>query len=281
MSAKELEPTKNSDGTTTYHFNQDLPIPSYLLAMAVGNLAVKQVGKRTSIIAEPGEKFLDYYAKELEDLEDLLIRTETFLTPYSWGPYSILVLPPSFPFGGMENPLLTFASPTIIVGDKSQIFVATHEIAHSWTGNLVTGKDWSSLWLNEGFTTFEERKVSEQIHGRDFAMIASTLGNVSLWSDMQAFGLDHSFSALHPQLEGADPDDSFSTVCYEKGYQFIVYMESLFKSKEDFQKFLQSYLVKYDKKSVSYIDLKDTLESWVRANYEADFAEDLIKKIDW
>lgn len=139
--------------------------------MAVGNLAVKEVGPRASIISEPGENYLDFYANELKNVSGLLDMTEEYLTPYIWGKYSILVLPPSFPYGGMENPLLTFASPTILVGDGSLVFVATHEIAHSWTGNEVTCKDWSNMWLNEGFTVFEERKVSERIHGTEFALI--------------------------------------------------------------------------------------------------------------
>ena len=134
-----------------------------MLAIAVGNLAYQSTGKRTGVIAEPGPDALDKYAEELSGLETLLDETEAWLTPYIWGNYTILVLPASFPFGGMENPLLTFASPTIIVGDKSQVYVATHEIAHSWTGNDVTCRDWSNMWLNEGFTVFEERKVSGKL----------------------------------------------------------------------------------------------------------------------
>jgi leukotriene-A4 hydrolase len=123
-------------------------------------------------------------ASELESLPELLAKTEEYLTDYIWGNYTILVLPPSFPFGGMENPLLTFASPTIITGDKSQVYVATHEIAHSWTGNEVTCENWSNMWLNEGFTTFEERKVSAQIHGKDFSLVNAYLGNISMYQDM-------------------------------------------------------------------------------------------------
>jgi len=161
MSANETDPVKNPDTkTTTYNFKNSIKMPSYLLALAVGNLAYKATGPRTGVIAEPGPDALDRYVKELEDLETFLDTTEKLLTPYIWGTYTVLVLPASFPYGGMENPLLTFASPTIIVGDKSQVYVATHEIAHSWTGNEVTCKDWSNMWLNEGFTVFEERKVS-------------------------------------------------------------------------------------------------------------------------
>jgi leukotriene-A4 hydrolase len=144
--------------------------------------------------------------------------TEEYLTKYIWSNYAVLVLPPSFPYGGMENPLLTFASPTIIVGDGSQVYVATHEIAHSWTGNEVTCKDWSNMWMNEGFTVFEERKVSERVHGTEFYKIEAQLGNVSLWEDMNGFGLTNNFSSLYPILTQSSPDDSFSEVPYEKGF---------------------------------------------------------------
>jgi leukotriene-A4 hydrolase len=242
MSANETEPTNNTDGTITYHFNNEIKMPSYLVAIAVGNLRVKNVGPRANVIAEPGAKYLDFYANELKNLSGLLNMTEEYLTPYIWGNYSLLVLPPSFPYGGMENPLLTFASPTIIVGDGSQVYVATHEIAHSWTGNELTCKDWSNMWMNEGFTVFEERKVSERVHGTEFALIEAQLGNVSLWDDMTSFGLDNSFSSLYPNLTDASPDDSFSEVPYEKGFQFITYMESLFDSKLDFENLLRYYI---------------------------------------
>lgn len=216
MSANETEQTNNTDGTITYHFNNQIKMPSYLVAIAVGNLAVKKAGDRATIIAEPGP--LDDYAKELYNVSGLLNMTEEYLTPYIWGTYSILVLPPSFPYGGMENPLLTFASPTIIVGDGSQVYVATHEIAHSWTGNEVTCKDWSNMWMNEGFTVFEERKVSELVHGEEFARIEGQLGNVSLWEDINGFGQTNNFSSLYPNLTDSSPDDSFSEVPYEKGF---------------------------------------------------------------
>lgn len=228
MSANETAPVNNTDNTTTYYFQNNIKMPSYLVAIAVGNLAVAPAGSRAKIIAEPGPDALDFYANELYNTTGLLNMTEEYLTPYIWGSYSILVLPPSFPYGGMENPLLTFASPTIIVGDGSQVYVATHEIAHSWTGNEVTCKDWSNMWLNEGFTVFEERKVSERVHGTEFAKIEAQLGNVSLWDDMNSFGLANNFSSLYPILTDSSPDDSFSEVPYEKGFQFLTYLESLF-----------------------------------------------------
>ena len=267
MSAHEYDNVTNKDTTITYRFHQDIKVPSYLLALAVGNLAVTVVGPRASVIAEPGVDYLDFYAHELRNLSGLLDMTEEYLTPYIWGNYSVLVLPPSFPYGGMENPLLTFASPTIIVGDGSQVYVATHEIAHSWTGNEVTCKDWSNMWLNEGFTVFEERKVSERVHGSEFALIEAQLGNVSLWGDMESFGLTNNFSSLYPILTDASPDDSFSEVPYEKGFQFLTFLESLFKSNDDFEDLIRVYINSHSQQSVTYIDFKNTLILWVNANY--------------
>jgi leukotriene-A4 hydrolase len=155
----------NETGVSAYNathnvagFHAAIPIPSYLMAIAVGDLVYRSLGRRVGVITEPSQ--IDFVANELAEMELLLDTTEAYIGPYIWGNYTILVLPPSFPMGGMENPLLTFASPTIIVGDKSQVYVATHEMAHSWTGNTITCRNWESFWLNEGFTVFLERKVS-------------------------------------------------------------------------------------------------------------------------
>lgn len=145
-----------------------IPIPSYLLAIVIGNLKSQKIDERTSVITEPDN--IVNYSAILRSLGNVLNQTEAYVRfPYVWGTYTIVVLPPSFPVGGMENPLLTFASPTVMVPDGSQIYVVTHEIAHSWTGNLVTCQDWSNLWLNEGFTTFIERRVSKIVNSEDFS----------------------------------------------------------------------------------------------------------------
>ena len=171
----------------------------------------------------------------------MLDTAENYLTPYIWGNYTILVLPPSFPMGGMENILLTFASPTIITGDKSQVDVATHEIAHSWTGNDVTCENWSNMWLNEGFTVFEERKVSAQLHGVDFSKVAAFLGNISMVGDMQDYGMDSNYSSLYPIVGDNLPDDAFSEIPYEKGFQLLYYMESLI-GEEKMQTLLREWI---------------------------------------
>lgn len=199
---------------------------------------------------------------------------------YIWGNYTIIVLPPSFPMGGMENPLLTFASPTIIVGDKSQVYVATHEIAHSWTGNEVTTRDWENFWLNEGFTVFTERKVSGKLYGEDFAQVEALLGNSSLWSDMIGFGLDSSFASIHPVLDGSNPDDSFSELPYEKGFQFLYYIQSVIGD-EAMQAFLNHYIRVNHLTSITTVELRRTWEDWVQDNYAQSEVNKILSSINW
>ena len=226
MSANKTAEIKDmGNGYSKSTFACSIPIPSYLIAIAVGDLEYKSLGDRVGVITEPSD--MDKVAAELEDMGDLLDEVEQYMGPYIWGNYTIIVLPPSFPMGGMENPLLTFASPTIIVGDKSQVYVATHEMAHSWTGNEVTCANWVDLWLNEGFTVFIERHVSGQIHGEDFSKVAAQLGATSMWQDMENYGLDNTYASLHPVLNGDNPDNSFSEVPYEKGFQLLYFMESI------------------------------------------------------
>jgi len=154
-------------------------------------------------------------------------------------------LPPSFPMGGMENPLLTFASPTIITSDKSQVYVATHEIAHSWTGNDVTCENWSNLWLNEGFTVFEERKVSAQIHDVDFSKVNAYIGNISMYNDMLEYGLNNTYASLYPVVGDDKPDNSFSEIPYEKGFQLLYYLEQELLGETDFQEMLQQWITNH------------------------------------
>ena len=235
MSANGTAIEDASDGTKNFFFECTIPIPTYLIAMAVGDIEYRSLGERVGVITEPGD--LDRVAAELEDMGDLLDAVEAYMGPYIWGNYTIIVLPPNYPFGGMENVLLTFMSPTVIVGDKSQVYVATHEMAHSWTGNDVTCENWESFWLNEGFTVFIERHISAERYGEDFSMVSALLGNTSMYQDQVNYGLDNSYSSLHPVLKGMNPDPSFSEVPYEKGYQLLYYMQSLI-SKPQMQNFL-------------------------------------------
>lgn len=186
------------------------------MAIAIGDIETKSTGYRTNVMTEPS--FMPEAYAALDEMGLYLNKTEAYLTPYIWGTYSILVLPPSFPMGGMENPLLTFASPTIIDANKTQVYVATHEMAHSWTGNTVTCRNWEHFWLNEGFTVFVERIVSGQLYGNDFAYVEAQLGNSSLWDSILHYNDTPTYASIHPVLKGGNPDNSFSEVPYEKGF---------------------------------------------------------------
>jgi leukotriene-A4 hydrolase len=267
-----------NEGKKVYSFSNTIRMPNYLIALAVGDLEYRSLGNRVGVITEPEQ--MDAVAWELESLEELLDKAEGYLTNYIWGNYSILILPPSFPFGGMENPLLTFASPTIIAGDRSQVYVATHEIAHSWTGNDVTCKNWEHFWLNEGFTVFEERKVSAMIHGEEFAKVEALLGNYSMFTDMQNYGLNNVYSSLHPTLKGDNPDNAFSTVPYEKGFQLLTYLES-FIGEELFQTFLRGYIIEYSQDSVFSEDFRSSWEDFVEDHFNATETNRILGSINW
>ena len=187
------------NGYRVYDFDCQIPIPSYLIAIAIGDIQYTSTGDRTGVMTEPSQ--MDAVYDCLEDMSSMLDAVEAYMGDYIWGNYTILVLPPSFPMGGMENPLLTFASPTVITADKSQVYVAIHEMAHSWTGNEVTCENWENFWLNEGFTVFVERHVSATMYGVDFASVAALLGNTSMYQSMedQELGLRDTFSTSGPQ----------------------------------------------------------------------------------
>jgi len=180
MSAVKQTVSAYNDTWSQSVFSTPVKIPSYLIAIAVGDLEKKSIATTPTpigVITEPG--FMTAVETEFADLEKWFtsVASQYPSTPYPWPNYDILVLPPSFPMGGMENPMLTFVSPTVIVGDKSQVYVAAHEMAHSWTGNTVTCADWANFWLNEGFTVFAERRASTAIEGLDFTKVSSYIGN--------------------------------------------------------------------------------------------------------
>lgn len=210
---------------TIFSFRMDIPIPSYLFTIVAGNVVERSLGQRTGVISEP--TYIDKYAEELSDLELYLDTLENYTIPYVWGSYKIVIMPPSFPFGGMENPLVTFASPSIITGDKSGVAVAIHEIAHSWTGNLVTCKNWRNLWINEGLTVYLERQTDMMLFGEDYYLVDATVGNDTMVDDMIGYGMTSNYTSLHPYTMGTNPDDSFSNIPYEKGFQFMAFLESL------------------------------------------------------
>ncbi|SPE42233.1 Aminopeptidase N [Candidatus Sulfopaludibacter sp. SbA3] len=217
-------------------FRMEQPIPSYLIALAVGDLAFRELGPRSGVYAEPS--LVDAAAHEFADTEAMIGAVEEMYGPYRWGRYDLLVLPPSFPFGGMENPRLTFTTPTILAGDRSLVSLVAHELAHSWSGNLVTNATWSDFWLNEGFTVYVERRILEKVYGTARAEMEAVLGRREL--DREMAGLPEADRVLHIDLNGRDPDDGCTLVPYEKGALLLRTMEHTV-GRERFDAFLHAY----------------------------------------
>jgi aminopeptidase N len=217
MSAERLTPNGEpaGPGQHSYRFRMDHNVPPYLISLAVGDLAFRSLGARTGVYTEPA--MLDRSARELSDTEKMVDVAEKLYGPYRWGRYDILVLPPSFPFGGMENPTLTFATPTIITGDKSNVDVIAHELAHSWSGNLVTNATWSDSWLNEGFTVYFENRIDEAVYGKARAATLADLSWDDLQRDIKAAGGP---TAPGTRLHG-DPEGAYGEMDYNKGSTFL------------------------------------------------------------
>lgn len=252
MSA-ENDPQAPRDGD--YSFKMSNPIPSYLIALAVGDLAFKPLGKRTGVYAE--RPVIAKAAAEFTDTEKMVEATETLYGPYRWGRYDLLVLPPSFPFGGMENPRLTFATPTVLAGDKSLVSLVAHELAHSWSGNLVTNATWRDFWLNEGFTVYLERRILETVYGRPREEMEATLGLQAVEQEMKS--LEARDQILYVDLKGRNPDDGFTQVPYEKGALFLRHLEETF-GRASFDKFLRSYFDNFAFQSIVTADFLDYLK---------------------
>ena len=229
---------KNMEGI--YHFEMKQPIPSYLLALAVGDLSFTAISERSGIYAEPS--VLDTAVWEFADLEIMIAGAEALYGAYPWERYDVLVLPPSFPFGGMENPRLTFATPTILAGDRTLTSLIAHELAHSWSGNLVTNATWNDFWLNEGFTVYFETRIMEKLYGHDYAEMLASLNLQGLKEEIQSL-MSYGNAAdtkLKLNLEGRNPDDGVTEIAYIKGYYFLRYIEEQ-HGREKFDTFIKNY----------------------------------------
>jgi aminopeptidase N len=233
--AAEMIPGAAGDGV--FNFKMPQPIPSYLIALAVGDLSFKSMGARTGVWAEPST--VEAAAREFGDTEKMIAATEALYGPYRWGRYDLLVLPPSFPFGGMENPRLTFATPTVIAGDKSLVSLVAHELAHSWSGNLVTNATWPDFWLNEGFTTYLERRIIEAVYGKPRADMEAMIGASDLTESRATITVPRDKTLL-PDMTGRDPDDAYSSVPYEQGALFLVFLEAKY-GRAPFDAFLKRW----------------------------------------
>jgi leukotriene-A4 hydrolase len=243
MSA-ENDPTAKPNGDYTFVMPQ--PVPSYLIALAVGDLEFLQTGPRTGVYAE--KSILKAAAKEFADTESMIQANEKMFGPYRWARYDILVMPPSFPQGGMENPRLTFITPTVVVGDKSLVSVTAHELAHSWAGNLVGNATWRDVWLNEGFTDYMESRIMSAVYGDERASMEAVLGLKSLRADLAK--LKPADQVLAIDLRDRDPGEVFSEVPYEKGRLFLNYLDSKF-GRERFDAFLRGYFDHFAFKSIT------------------------------
>lgn len=219
-----------------YHFNMEIPVPAYLMALAVGDVRFRSIDERTGVYAEPN--MIDKAHAEFEEVGAMVNAAERLYGPYRWGRYDILVLPPGFPIGGMENPRLTFATPTIISGDKSLVNLIAHELAHSWSGNLVTNHTWNDFWLNEGFTVYFERRLTESMTDKSYADMLWELGYQDLEKEISH--LDSADTHLKIDLTGRDPDEGLTDVAYEKGALFLRLIE-LNVGRPRFDSFLRGY----------------------------------------
>ncbi|GAA3900923.1 M1 family metallopeptidase [Sphingomonas limnosediminicola] len=225
MSAPRIEQPITQGGESVFNFRMDHSVAPYMIAIAAGDLAFKSLGNRTGVWAEPAT--INAAANELVDTEKMVAAAEKLYGPYRWGRYDVIVLPPSFPFGGMENPNMTFLTPTFIAGDKSLVSLVAHELAHSWSGNLATNATWNDFWLNEGMTTYAERRIVEELYGKKVADEQVALGVDALDKAVASNGgPGGGDTRLHLDLKGRSADDGTSDIAYEKGAAFLRTIEA-------------------------------------------------------
>jgi aminopeptidase N len=246
-------------------FRMEHPIPSYLIALAAGDIVRRDIGPRSAVYSEPA--LLDSAAYEFADTESMIQAVESLYGPYRWGRYDILVLPPSFPFGGMENPCMTFATPTVLAGDRSLVSLVAHELAHSWSGNLVTNATWSDFWLNEGFTVYVERRVLEKVYGSRRADMEAVLGRGQL--DEEFSRLPENDRILHIDLQGRDPDDGCTLVPYEKGALLLRTVEQSV-GRERFDAFLRAYFDHFAFQSITTAQFEEYLSATLPVSLPLD-----------
>ena len=223
-----------------YTFKMEQAVPSYLMALSVGNIEYRSLVSETGVYAEP--ELIDAAAYEFADMQNMVDTAEALYGPYRWGIYDVIVLPPSFPFGGMENPRLTFATPTIIAGDRSLTALIAHELAHSWSGNLVTNVNWEDIWLNEGFTVYFENRIMEEIFGADFANMLAILAHQDLVAEVEDLSSNGraADTRLKVDLEGRDPDEGLTAVPYDKGFYLLKLIEQTV-GRDNWDAFLKDY----------------------------------------
>ena len=267
---------KNESGVYTFEMNQ--PIPSYLLALAVGDVEFRSVGEHTGVYATPD--LIDAAEYEFAEMEQLLVSAEELYGKYAWERYDLLVLPAAFPFGGMENPRLTFATPTIIAGDRSLVSLVAHELAHSWSGNLVTNSTWDDFWLNEGFTVYFEQRIMEAVYGREISEMLACLSYQGLVDEVdEMMDLNPNDTHLRLHLKDRNPDDGMTAIAYDKGYMFLRLMEETV-GRGKFDSFLNTYFNENAFKVMDTDNFIDYLKSKLLTTPELLASVDLEAWID-
>ncbi|CAI5777921.1 aminopeptidase B isoform X1 [Podarcis lilfordi] len=243
--------TREKQKDNTFYFKMPLPIPSYLVALVVGDIVSAEVGPRSHVWAEPC--LIEAAKKEYDGvIEEFLSTGEKLFGPYVWERYDVLFMPPSFPFGGMENPCITFVTPCLLAGDRSLADVIIHEISHSWFGNLVTNAHWGEFWLNEGFTMYAQRRITKEIYGAAYTCLEAATGRALLRQHMDNTGEDHPLNKLRVKIEpGVDPEDTYNETPYEKGYCFVSYLAHLVGDQKKFDAFLQAYVNQFKFQSIT------------------------------
>lgn len=267
---------QQKNNTGIYTFSQNKAIPSYLMAIAVGDIGFKSIDQRTGVYAE--KSVLDKATWEFGQLGQMVTAAEKLFGPYRWGRYDVLVLPPSFPYGGMENPNLTFLTPGVISGDRSLTSLLAHELGHSWSGNLVTNATWNDVWLNEGFTTYVEHRIGEAIFGIQEAKMQDVLSRKSLYDNMEAYGPKNPATQLKVNVDGLNADESLSDIPYEKGYAFLQTVENAV-GRKTFDQFITEYFNAHAFQSITTEDfLKYFNEHLIKGNKAL---ADQIKAEEW
>ncbi len=242
MALMSAENPKQKAEDGVYEFEMKQPIPAYLMALAIGNIEFEPIGEKTGVYTEPG--LMKASVHEFGNLDSMMAVAENLWGSYKWGRYDLLVLPPSFPFGGMENPRLSFITPTILAGDRSLTALVAHELAHSWSGNLVTNATWNDFWINEGFTMYAEWRIMEELKGDDYENMLTKLAYQGLEKHMAEIGADNPMTKLHMDLEGQDPDDALTPIPYDKGGFLLKRIEEVF-GREKFTNFLKKYFEEF------------------------------------
>ncbi|MFA5574070.1 MAG: leukotriene A4 hydrolase C-terminal domain-containing protein [Brumimicrobium sp.] len=267
MSAQNSE-TINENGEYVLEMKQ--PISSYLVALAIGELEYVSLDDRSGIYAEPA--IVKQAAEEFKDIPKMIKVAESMYGEYLWGKFDVLFLPASFPFGGMENPRLTFATPTVLTGDGSLVSLVAHELSHSWSGNLVTNATWEDFWLNEGFTVYLESRIMEELYGKDIADMLLLIDYQTLITTIETMNQNNQLEDSHLKLNlsNRDPDDGMTDIAYVKGALFLITLEKEV-GRENFDKFIKGYFSKYMFKTITTDGFVEYLKKNLIEKYDLDF----------